>query len=164
MAQQTIGLGATANDGTGDSLRAAGDKINDNFTELYGLSGNQVVTLLISDPNGDPITTGDGKLYYRVPSTLDGMDLVAVAAAVTTVSSSGAVSVDLYNDTQALDMLTTNVTIDASEKDSKDATTPAAINASNSMVATGDQIRIDIDSAGSGAKGLIVELQFGFVS
>lgn len=40
MAQQTINIGAAANDGTGDKLRIAGDKINDNFTELYGtLSG-----------------------------------------------------------------------------------------------------------------------------
>lgn len=36
MAQQTINLGAAPNDGTGDDLRTAGDKINDNFTELYG--------------------------------------------------------------------------------------------------------------------------------
>lgn len=35
MAQQTIGIGTTANDGTGDTARVAGDKINDNFTELY---------------------------------------------------------------------------------------------------------------------------------
>lgn len=35
MAQQTIGIGAAPNDGTGDSLRVGGDKINDNFTELY---------------------------------------------------------------------------------------------------------------------------------
>lgn len=35
MAQQTINIGATPNDGTGDKLRIAGDKINDNFTELY---------------------------------------------------------------------------------------------------------------------------------
>jgi Bacteriophage T4 gp9/10-like protein. len=38
MAQQTINLGTVANDGTGDTLRDAGDKINDNFTELYGLA------------------------------------------------------------------------------------------------------------------------------
>lgn len=37
MAQQTIGLGTAPNDGTGDALRTAGGKINDNFTELYGL-------------------------------------------------------------------------------------------------------------------------------
>lgn len=35
MAQQTIGLGAAPDDGNGDDLRTAGDKINDNFTELY---------------------------------------------------------------------------------------------------------------------------------
>lgn len=36
MAKQTIGIGVTANDGTGDALRDAFDKTNDNFTELYG--------------------------------------------------------------------------------------------------------------------------------
>jgi len=35
MARQTINIGTTANDGTGDPLRTAFDKINDNFTELY---------------------------------------------------------------------------------------------------------------------------------
>lgn len=35
MAKQTINLGTTPNDGTGDNLRVGGDKINDNFTELY---------------------------------------------------------------------------------------------------------------------------------
>lgn len=35
MAQQTINIGTVANDGTGDTLRVGGDKINDNFTELY---------------------------------------------------------------------------------------------------------------------------------
>ena len=36
MAQQTIGIGSSANDGTGDPLRTAFTKINANFTELYG--------------------------------------------------------------------------------------------------------------------------------
>jgi len=36
MAQQTISTGTSANDGTGDTLRSAGTKINQNFTELYG--------------------------------------------------------------------------------------------------------------------------------
>ena len=39
MGQQTIGIGTTPNDATGDSLRDGGDKINDNFTELYGRTG-----------------------------------------------------------------------------------------------------------------------------
>ena len=39
MAYQSIGLGSSANDGTGDTLRAGGDKVNDNFVELYTLLG-----------------------------------------------------------------------------------------------------------------------------
>lgn len=35
MPQQTINIGSAPDDGTGDTLRVGGDKINDNFTELY---------------------------------------------------------------------------------------------------------------------------------
>lgn len=35
MARQTINIGTVANDGTGDTFRIAGQKINDNFEELY---------------------------------------------------------------------------------------------------------------------------------
>ncbi len=35
MAQQVINIGTAANDGSGDPLRSAFDKINDNFSELY---------------------------------------------------------------------------------------------------------------------------------
>jgi hypothetical protein len=35
MAQQTLNIGTNANDGTGDTLRVAMDKVNDNFNELY---------------------------------------------------------------------------------------------------------------------------------
>jgi len=40
MANQVLGLGGNANDGTGDTLRAAADKINDNFLEIYTLIGD----------------------------------------------------------------------------------------------------------------------------
>jgi hypothetical protein len=41
-------------------------------------------------------------------------------------------------------MLSTNITIDVNEYDSKDATTPAVINTSNDDVLTGDNIRINV--------------------
>ena len=47
MAQQTINVGATANDGTGDGIRTAYIKCNDNFQELY----NTTITPT-SLPNG----------------------------------------------------------------------------------------------------------------
>ena len=40
MARQGIGTGSSPNDGTGDNLRTAGGKINDNFSELYGYFGD----------------------------------------------------------------------------------------------------------------------------
>ena len=43
MTQQTLNIGSNANDGTGDTLRVAMDKVNDNFNELYAsplFSGN----------------------------------------------------------------------------------------------------------------------------
>ena len=40
MAKQSLNLGSAANDNTGDTLRAGGTKINDNFNELYAAIGN----------------------------------------------------------------------------------------------------------------------------
>ena len=64
MAYQSIGIGTTADDGTGDSLRIGADKVNDNFVELYtklgdassltiGISATAtVVTLTAPEING----------------------------------------------------------------------------------------------------------------
>ena len=35
MAKQTINIGSSADDGTGTTIRAGGDLINDNFNEIY---------------------------------------------------------------------------------------------------------------------------------
>jgi len=45
MTRQNISTGTSANDGTGDTLRAAGTKINANFTELYTFLGGNADTL-----------------------------------------------------------------------------------------------------------------------
>lgn len=40
MAKQLLALGTSPNDNTGDTLRNGGDKINDNFNEIYSAIGN----------------------------------------------------------------------------------------------------------------------------
>ena len=40
MAKQTINIGSSANDGSGSTLRAGGDLINDNFNEIYTALGD----------------------------------------------------------------------------------------------------------------------------
>ncbi len=58
MARQAINIGSSANDGTGDPLRTAFDKINDNFVELYG-TDNDINTLDANlDVSTHAITTG----------------------------------------------------------------------------------------------------------
>ena len=124
--------------------------------------GEKVAQVLVSDPNGSAITTGDSKAFIRIPSSCNGMNLVAVAASVDTVSSSGIPTVQLRRKRSGsdADMLSTKLTIDASETDSSSAATAAVINTGNDDVATGDRIYIDIDVAGTGAKGLLVEMIF----
>ena len=45
MTRQAISTGTNANDGTGDTLRSAANKINDNFVELYNFLGADSNTL-----------------------------------------------------------------------------------------------------------------------
>ena len=40
MARQLVGIGSSANDGTGDTLRDGIDKVNDNLIEIYGKIGD----------------------------------------------------------------------------------------------------------------------------
>ena len=111
-----------------------------------------VVIKVIADDTA--LTVADGKAYFTVPLELNGMNLISVGAHVYTVSSSGLPTFQIHNLTDAQDMLSTLLTIDANEKDSKDAATPAVINTTYDDVATGDELRFDCDSSGTGTKGM----------
>jgi hypothetical protein len=122
--------------------------------------GKAVFVLQVSDPNGSAITTGDGKAYFVCPEAINGMNLVKVEMGLTTVSSSGIPTVQIANVTQAADMLTTKLTVDANELHSSTAATAAVIDTNNDDVVTGDLLRVDNDVAGIGAKGQTVILTF----
>jgi len=71
MAQQLINIGVTADDGTGDTIRGAGIKLNANFTELFATSyvssqidfiGNNIITTL---SNSDLSLSGNGTGIVR---------------------------------------------------------------------------------------------------
>jgi hypothetical protein len=63
MAQQTINIGAAPNDGTGDNPRAAFDKANQNFTELY--AADATLQPLDADLTALAALTGTNTIYYR---------------------------------------------------------------------------------------------------
>ena len=67
MAKQTLGLGTTANDNTGDTLRAGGDKINDNFNEIYSAIGNgSTLTVNVTNPAVGQVLRYNGSSF--IPS------------------------------------------------------------------------------------------------
>lgn len=58
MAKQTLGIGSTANDGTGTVLRDGGDLINDNFNEIYSKLGNGSALYSLTFPNATDTIVG----------------------------------------------------------------------------------------------------------
>ena len=73
MARQNINIGASPNDGEGDTLRSAFDKVNDNFIEVYTagpagsnivISGN-VISSNTSNANIELSPNGDGKVVVK---------------------------------------------------------------------------------------------------
>jgi hypothetical protein len=124
------------------------------------LAVRQRVVILKVYNEASAIATGDGKMYFAVPDELSGLDLKSCGAHLYTAGS-GLTQVQLHNVDSAVDMLTSKIEIDTAEKDSKDATSAAVINTGADGVATGEEIRVDIDAAASGAKGLEVRAAFG---
>ena len=108
MAYQSIGLGAAADDGTGDSLRIGADKVNDNFVELYtllgtgtaltsGISANATVVTLTAPTINGTIggTQTSATITTLATTTVNGTTLNAGTMAVAAGSitdSSGAIS------------------------------------------------------------------------
>lgn len=106
------------------------------------------------------VETGDGKMYFTVPDLLSGMNLVSCGAHVYSSAASGKVEVMINNVTSGADMLTSAIEIDAGEIDSTTASSACAIDTSNDGVAAGEEIRVDVDAAGSSTTGLEVRLTF----
>ena len=109
MAKQALGIGTTADDGTGDTLRAGGDKINDNFDELYDLMGDgsdlssgisataSVITLTAPSITGAVAGTQTSATITTLTTTnVDGILGANTAAAVTgtTITANTAVVPD----------------------------------------------------------------------
>tara|TARA_X000000368_G_scaffold308039_1_gene245996 strand:- start:5268 stop:6494 length:1227 start_codon:yes stop_codon:yes gene_type:complete len=77
MAKQSLNLGTVANDNTGDTLRGGGDKINDNFNEVYSAIGNGTnITVDVTNPAVGQVLRYNGSLfapsdYANLTSSLD---------------------------------------------------------------------------------------------
>ena len=85
MAYQKVGIGSSANDGTGDTLRVGADKINENFEDLFAKI-NGVANSAINDGTA---LTSDGVVLTTSTQTLTNKTLTAPVLGGTTTTASG---------------------------------------------------------------------------
>lgn len=105
----------------------------------------EVTGLAVSDET-TALTTGTGKLTFRMQH---GFVLSEVRASVTTAPTDATIIVDINQN--GTTVLSTKLTIDATEKTSFTAATPPVI--SVATLADDDEITIDIDQVGSTIAG-----------
>ena len=87
MAKQSLNIGTTANDNTGDTLRSGGDKINDNFTELYTAIGNgATIGISIANPAVGQVLKYDGSSF--APSNFNALTSALDVAGNSIISAS----------------------------------------------------------------------------
>ena len=80
MAYQSIGLGSSADDGTGDSLRVGGDKVNDNFSEIYTLLGTGTALTSGMSSSASVVTLTAPSIATSIaPNSSDGASLGTAA-------------------------------------------------------------------------------------
>lgn len=99
------------------------------------------------------LTTGAAKVTFRMPFA---MNLTAVRASVTTAPTGSVLTVDINE--SGTTILSTKLTIDATEKTSTTATAAAVI--SDTALADDAEITIDIDAVGSTVAGAGLKVYF----
>lgn len=141
-----------------------GDRVITPDTAAGSYLGTKEVQVVAVDFTTE-IATGNGQAYFRVPTSMAGMNLVTIAGAVITAATGTGIqtiTIQIHNLTQTADMLSTELTIDEDELDSSTAATAAVIDGANDDVADGDMLRIDVDAipGTTGGSGLLISLGF----
>ena len=108
MTRQNINIGSAANDGTGDTLRSAGTKINQNFQEIYTQLGGDSSTL------SNKVTLVDSAVVFE-GVTADSHETKLIATdptadrVISLPDATGAVVLDVATQTLTNKTLTTPV-------------------------------------------------------
>jgi hypothetical protein len=123
-------------------------------TLMVNVSRETIYLKVLSDDAS--LSVGDGRMIFTVPAAVNGMNITSVHIAVYTPSSAGVVTVQLHNLSRSSDILSTPATIDQGEFNSYTAAVPAVVAAAQKNLVTGERIRVDVDGAGTGVRGLDV--------
>jgi len=113
---QTINMGTTPNDRTGDSLYVAFNKVNDNFIELYGLSTNNKPVREVTDSSGeqtiDMLVDGIVKIAAYRDTILSFTNIVPGREVIVIITANGDVNVSYGTDVISTDGATSTLITD----------------------------------------------------
>jgi len=118
MAQQTINVGTSPNDGTGTPLRTAFQYTNSNFSELYtavGPSGNNIVV------PGSATITGDLTVDTSTLKVVSASDVVGINTASPLTGNDAGLTIGAIGTVKALNIGLQNTFARLREKDAVDA-------------------------------------------
>jgi hypothetical protein len=101
MAKQTINVGTTANDGTGDTLRASFVKVNENFTELYTSVNPSVIALTATDGTAVTGTTSEtiSQSLLIPANTFSSNGMLELFCRMTKTGTAGTSTIRIYKNT-----------------------------------------------------------------
>jgi len=140
------------------------DLLNTHLRDNLNVLRNQIRYAIVEVfAPGVTVTTGDGKKTIPLLTDFNGMNIVEVYARVITAGTTGTTTVQIYNETDSVDVLSTRITIDSGETGSNTAAAQPEIDTAHDDIATYDNLRIDVDGVQTTAPlGLVVVIGFQY--
>ena len=167
MAQQTLNVGTNANDGTGDTLRVAMQKVNDMFTELYlsplsggdlEFSGNEIRAVRSNDdivfkPAGTgaismPAIRINGN-NIEGPRSIEDINLLPSGTGSVVFGSLSISGTSLISDDSTAININDNLTVDGTATISGTATITGATTLQSTLDVTGATTLSTLDVTGN---------------
>lgn len=136
---------------TGNFLSEPWSKFILRIYERVTILQNEFIVLDISRNESTALTTGTGKFTFRLPFAFE---ISEIRASVTTAPTGASIIVDVNE--SGTSILSTKLSIDAGEKTSATAATPAVVSDVN--LAEDSELTVDIDQIGSGTAGAGLKL------
>ena len=126
------------------------------FTQVGGSPTENVVLVVAVSDEATAITMGTSKVTFRAPHAFT---LTAVRGSLSTASTSGDPQIDVNKGGSSVFSSAQKLQIDANEKTSLTAAASPTINSGLPLaVSDDDEFTVDVDTAGTGAKGLKIVL------
>lgn len=141
----------------GDVLVRNGDTLEFGKVTNAGLVDNFEPIHIVVFYSDEEVEAGQGKMHFTVDPYLNGGTIVDFDIAVITPSANGKPTVNAYNVTDSVNVLSTPATIDVGERTSMTADVQPVIGYPE--LSSGDLLRFDVTVGGTGTLGLEVMLK-----